>query len=675
MYYYVSKEQKLFKDYEIRVCSIDYVLDYFKNHEEIAVDTETTGFSPHSCKVLCLQIGDAYNQFVIDTTTIDIKRFKDLLESKVNILQNAKFDLRFFYKHGIVVTKVFDTFLAEMLLSLGLRKIRRSLDALTQRYCKINMDKTVRGVIHREGLSIRVIKYAAKDVQYLNEIKEKQLEKIKELNLERALNVENKFVSVLAYIEYCGIYLNIDKWKAKMKQDNKELQDSLTQLNDFILNSKDKTLRKYINTQIDLFTNKMTCNINWASPHQVIPLLKDLGVNTKVKDKKTGEYKDSCSSDVIRPQKHLNPILPIYLKYKEASKVVSTYGQNWLDIINKNTKRIHTEFRQLQNTTRVASGNKEEDAPNIQNVPSDNITRECFTNQLENTILINADYSGQEQIILANFSQDPALLEFYDKGMSDMHSFIASKIFDIPYEELIESVNKKDKGGQLNKNDVYNLDCRKNAKAAGFAINYGGDGNTISNNLGVSLEIGNKLYEEYFQLFTGLKPFFKSCAKQTFRDGYVLINPLTKHKSFIYGFEEFKRSQQLLTKKFWDEYRYNKKNYTDEFINYYKPLVSNNFKMKGAIERHSVNYRIQGTSAVVTKLAAYFIFEELIKRDLLFSVKIVNIIHDEIMLECPIKKADNIAKLLENSMKKAGDIFCKRVPLKAESVITNYWTH
>ena len=85
--------------------------------------------------------------------------------------------------------------------------------------------------------------------------------------------------------------------------------------------------------------------------------------------------KKSVESKVIEPQKDKSSIAPIYLEYKAAQKIVSTYGQNFLDQINPKSGRIHTQFNQLMDTGRLSCGGKnkqtKEEYLNLQNIPSD----------------------------------------------------------------------------------------------------------------------------------------------------------------------------------------------------------------------------------------------------------------------------------------------------------------
>ena len=463
MIYLVTNQQEMFTPVGYSMATVEDSINYLKNLDVLGFDTETMGFDPYTKALLSMQIGDGERQYVIDCTTVNPKRYKKLLEKKELIMHNAKFDLKFLYRQEIVPTKVFDTFLAERILTTGIDTARRSLDAVVYKYCKIELDKTIRGNIHREGLSSRVIKYAADDVKYLHEVKRKQEVALKEKQLHRTMSLDNKFVKVLAYVEYCGMYMNAEDWRIKCNKDLMHLEEVKEKLDQFILSNSDK-YPQYVDNQLSLFSEGVKCKINWASSKQVIPFMQSLGVDTLTKDKETGLMKDSIDKKVLGPQKKKHPIIEIYIEFTEAQKVVSTYGENWFDYISPVTGRIHTNYTQIMNTGRLSSGQKGmpkkgiKQLPNMQNVPSDTRTRSCFQAQ-EGNVLIVSDYSGQEQIVLANKSLDTDLLEFYSKGLGDMHSFIASKIFPELGNLSLDEIKDKHKGK------------RQIAKSAGFAIN------------------------------------------------------------------------------------------------------------------------------------------------------------------------------------------------------------
>jgi DNA polymerase-1 len=669
MIYLVTGQQELFTPVGYSMATVEESLEYLNTLDVIGFDTETRGFDPYTKELLSMQLGDGEKQYVIDCLTVSPQLYKKILEEKELIMHNAKFDLGFLYYQKIVPTKVFDTFLAERVLTTGLDTVRRSLDAVVYKYCKIELDKTVRGNIHREGLSTRVIKYAADDVKYLHQVKRKQEVALKGNNLLKTMSLDNKFVRVLAYIEQCGMYMNPVDWQAKVDDDLRDLRAVNEILDKFILDNPEK-YSKWIDNQLSLFDEGITCKLNWSSSKQVIEFMKSLGVDTLTKDKETGLMKDSVDKKVLGPQKKKHPIIPTYIEYTEHQKVVSTYGDNWFDYINSVTGRIHSNYTQIMNTGRLSSGQKGKpkygvpQMPNMQNIPSDNRTRGCFQAQQGNVLLVS-DYSGQEQIVLANKSLDKDLLAFYQQGLGDMHSFIASKIFpelkDLTLDEIKDNHKSK----------------RQIAKGAGFAINYGGTGITIAQNLNISMQEGEEVYKAYFKAFPGLANYFKQEKAQALSLGYIQFNNVSGRKCFIPFFDEYQKLHEEIynTEGFWDDYKLEKSRNSSTFISHFKPKVREYFMKKGDIERMSLNYPIQGTSADITKLAGIYFFEYLEKNNLIFKVLLPNVVHDEWIVECPKDLSEELSKVLQDCMERAGDVFCKTIKLRAEPCVTLNWKH
>ena len=321
----------------------------------IQLDSETSGRDPHLCDFLCVQFGNdkADKRIVVDTSTVDIRKYKELLESKMCVLQNAKFDLQFFFNYGIIIRKVYDTMLAEQVLHLGWPsgQISYALNAIADRRLHINIDKTVRGEIHWRGLDDTVINYAAGDVTYLEKIMWSQMDDLKKQDLVKAARVECDAVPMIAYLEWCGIHLDKNKWLAKMKSDQEKLDIAEKALNDFVVSRPDLKQYVYIDTQGDLFEGfdlAPKVNINWASSAQVVKVAKILGFNTQMKDKKTGEDKDSVLEKHLKAQKGIcDEFLNLYFDYQEHFKVCSSFGQGHLNAINPKTDRIHTQYKQL----------------------------------------------------------------------------------------------------------------------------------------------------------------------------------------------------------------------------------------------------------------------------------------------------------------------------------------
>lgn len=396
MIYLVTNQTKLFKSSIYELATIFDSIAYLSTLEWVGVDTETQGFDPFTKNLYTIQLGDRDNQYVIDLTTISINYYKSLLESKNLILQNAKFDLRFLYKNNIVPKGIiWDTFLAEVKLTQGQIGVYRNLGALAKKYCNTEeVDKGNRGLIHYKGVyDDTVINYCAKDVAFLHEIKDRQYIQAIKLSVIKAIQLECEVVKALAYVEFCGIYLDRNKWQSKVNESQKLLIETIDELNQYIINTP--KLHKFVDAQLSLFSSERTVNINWASDKDVKKLFKEIGINILVTEK--GVTKESVESTVLLPQKDKFPILPIYLKYSKLAKEISTYGESFLRHINPVTNRVHTSFTQIVNTGRMASGSKQgkEESPNLQNIPADDRHRQCFVPQKEENILIDCDYTGK----------------------------------------------------------------------------------------------------------------------------------------------------------------------------------------------------------------------------------------------------------------------------------------
>lgn len=677
MIYLVTAQQRMFDD-SIQVTSVEESLKFLTPLKEVGLDTETRGLDPYTKELLSVQLGCKDFQIVIDCTTINILQYKDYLESdRLFLGWNLKFDLKFLYHKGIFPKKVYDGYLAEKLMWLGYPAgiHSMSLKSAGQDYLGIELDKTVRGKIQWAGLTDDVIIYAALDVKYLSDIRTKQLIELKKRGLLIAMDYENRFVIPLAYCEYCGVKIDVDKWKEKMKKDQARVDSAIEKLNEWLLTKEPNSSYIKVDNQGDLFGGfdlapKVT--INWNSAKQLIPIFKKYGVDVTIEDKDKGGTKDSIDAKQLGPQKDKCSLIPIYLDYKEAVKVTSTYGENFLKQINPISNRIHTNFSQLgADTTRITSGGKDKENKveyvNLLNLPADAETRACFVAESGNK-WISIDYSGQETYLMASIANDEAIIEELTNGSGDIHSLTAYMSYkEIPRDTPIKDIKKK----------FHNL--RQEAKGIEFAINYGGDANTISKNKGIPIEEANTIYNSYMEGFKGLKKYQDFRRKDWFNKGYILLSELTGHKAYIYDWKELKEVKALMSEDgFWNEYRELKK------INPNHPkvqMVKNFFKRKSASEKQSINYPIQATGSMCLRVAMVNFFEWLREEHLFFKVKICVTPYDEINCEAPEEIAENVAKKLYDCMVNSGAYFCTRCKLDADisrfddGTLPNYWIH
>lgn len=663
--------------------TVEEVRAYFKNRVLLQYDSETTGMDPYTTPMVCFQLGDYDNQFVISPEYLP--HFKDMLESKTLIGHNIKFDLRFLYHHDIFPTSVFDTFLAEGVLYCGIKTHKKGLDKVALDRIGVTLDKSIRIGIGKHDMTKEEIQYSADDVKWLELIKDNQELELTEKQLHVALKIENNFVLVLAYIEYSGFQLDVEAWKRKMAKDKIAAENTRIELDNFIM---DNNFFEYIKVKADdLFeAGSRKPNLNWDSPKQVAELFKKLGIPVDIIEK--GKEKESVGAKAIGKYKKQFPIVATYLRYKEEMKVVGTYGQNFIDQINPVSGRLHTNYWQIQDTARISSGGKDKangvEYLNFQNIPADDETRHCFVSR-PGYSLIDADFSGQEQVVLANKSLDPSLLKFYDEGFSDMHSFTAYNM----YAEIREAVGPITKEAFKRIKEEFKK-LRNSAKSAGFAINYGGNENTIAVNENIPLEDARNIYTKYFEAFPGLNPYFKKVKEQGLRDGYILFNDKTMRKSYVDHYDKYLQLKQEINRAFWDKWKPLKAaelkrketmaagfSVGDPDPNYVemKEKISDFFKIQGTIERKSLNYPIQGTSAEITKMSAILIFKWIREHNLFKIVWFPNQVHDENILEAPDEMAKEVADVVADCMKKAGAWYYTRVPLSADAVITKIWQH
>ena len=261
MIYFVSNQTELIENDVYKCISIDESISLLSQLKVIGLDTETEGFDPYTDALLSLQLGNREFQVVIDASTVDIRLYKDLLESdRVFLGWNIKFDLRFLFRYGIYPKKVYDGYLGEKLLWLGYPSGIHglSLRAAGEHYLGIELDKSTRGKIRYLGLNAEVIVYGARDVEHLEDIILKQWEELKKKGLTKAVEVENKFVLPLSYMEYCGIKLDIEKWKDKMTNDEKIYNRTIDALNKWVCEHYPKDKRfTYVNLQGDLWAGSI----------------------------------------------------------------------------------------------------------------------------------------------------------------------------------------------------------------------------------------------------------------------------------------------------------------------------------------------------------------------------------------------------------------------------------
>lgn len=613
MVYLVTGQPDLFENPNYKLMSIEESLQLLSSCKILQYDSETTGVDARICDLLCVQFGNKEKDFqiVVDTTTVSVLLYKSILEDKYIIGQNLKFDLQFLYNYGIIPRKVYDTMIVEQLLYLGYPSgtISYSLASIAQRRLGIDIDKSIRGQIIWRGLDEQVILYSANDVKWLEDIMYSQLKDCEEKQCKIGAKLECDFVPVISYLEWCGIKLDESKWLVKMKKDKEDLDKAREALDKFITSNPNLSQFTHIERQGDLFSgfnSEPICTINWSSSKQVIQVAKALGFNTTVQDKKTKEDKDSVLEKHLKTQKGINDEFitlylgkgnpgdsDYYIGYQGAAKVVSSFGQSQLNMINPKTGRCHTIYKQLGAASgRMSCGSQQPNHAlaklkgipakdctycNFQQLPSDEVTRSCFVAEKGN-LFCSCDYSALESRLGADIYQEHSMIEEFLYKSGDIHSLVAKACFP----EL------KDKTTEEIKKDFPHL--RKKAKPIGFSQQFGGSARAIASSLGCSLEEAEDIAAAYLNGFPGIAKFKADGSKAVRQKGYVLMCKYTGHKMYWWDHQVWLDRQKSFTQEFWEEYRTKHKDTGDAIA----LSVREHFQAASKWDRMALNSPTQG---------------------------------------------------------------------------------
>jgi DNA polymerase-1 len=248
--------------------------------------------------------------------------------------------------------------------------------------------------------------------------------------------------------------------------------------------------------------------------------------------------------------------------------------------------------------------------PNLQQIPHDKNYRRCFTAAPGNKLVI-ADYSQIELRILAEFSGDEKFIDAFVSGQ-DFHAASASQVFGVAPQDVTD-------------------DQRSFAKRLNFGIVYGIGASRFGLMTGLSQNDAEDAMRKYFGTFRKLDSYLRN-------EGRRLIDERNVRTA----------SGRLLRLRF------------DE----------NDRQQVGSARRYGINMPIQGTSADILKRSLRLLHEAIRST----SAKLVNIVHDEVVLECSAADADETARKLESAMCTAGEEFLRRVPVKVDVHIADDWT-
>lgn len=720
MKYLISGQKSLFETDLYKEISFKEAKEYLWELPKIQFDTETAGLDVFTKPLLCYQLGHKDNQFVFDQSSYSITLLKDLFESNRKFIgHNLLFDLKYLYYYNIWPENIIDTMLREQLIWLGwgtptfyagifeyeyeknnykwpylevnkedeiVRKFSTSLKAVAHNRLGIELDKTIRGMITKVGLTPEVVQYAATDVEWLEDIEASQQIDIDNEGLQRAVDLEDEFVKTLAYIEFCGVKLDSDKWKAKMTTDQANLNNAISKLNTFVLD--------YFNSHNGNIRNKTVITENivdtqWVHGEEE---LKEYGIILKSPSKKPKRYytRDSendklgilyCEEVEIsypwieqnlqgdlftgfntEPYCTLNwsstkQLIPFFelmgynleifdKKEKKKKKSVAADVIKSQKKVNPELSEAYVSFKKFEKIC-DSFGDKWLKAIN----PITGRIHADFHQLGTDTARLSS--GGGESGV--NVQQIPSNPETRSCFVSEKGNVWLSLDYESQESQLLASVTNDPALLELYTTgckDLHSLTAymsypniiprdtpigdikrlypkwRQAAKGIEFAIGYAGDANTIASSSGIPLEEAEKIYNSYMEGFPGVKKYQEYCKKNVLEKGYILMNPLTGHRAHIADWDnkwKFIRDK-MRSPDFWQCYR-EMKSY-DPFCEAVQE-TRKFFKVKSDIEKQSVNYRIQNRGAMCTKLAGILLFKWIVKNHYQGIVKICLQVHDK----------------------------------------------
>jgi DNA polymerase-1 len=519
--------------------------------------------------------------------------FRPVFEKKelIKISHNLKVDLKILKLYGIQLEgAIFDTMIAHYLLNPDGRHAMEYLAEMYLNYKPISLESLLgkgKNQTKFSSLSIEVqTQFGAENADLSFRLFEIFAPQLKKENLEDLFfKVEMPLVKVLAKMELEGVALD----KTWLEQESKDLENDLHNLEKIIFEMSGE-------------------EFNMNSPKQLGEVLfEKMQLDPKAKKTKSGQY--ATGEDILQKLSSKHEIIQHILEYRTYQKLKSTYVDALPLQIDKDDHRVHTNFSQ----TTAATGRLSSLNPNLQNIPIRTLRgqqiRGAFVANPGNK-LIAADYSQIELRLIAAISEEENMIKAFQNG-EDIHASTASKLFNIPLEEVTKTQ-------------------RSQAKTVNFGILYGQGAFGLAEQTGLSRSEAKEMIANYFETYPKLKKYMAEQVVKAQELGYV---------------------ETILNRK-----------------RHLKDINSANFVVKAHAERNAVNAPIQGSAADVIKLAMIKIDEKITEKNL--KTKMLLQVHDELVFEAPEDEVELVSELIKTQMESA---YITTVPLLVEVGIGNNW--
>ena len=569
--------------------------------KSFAFDTETTSLNALKAQVVGVSFCYKKNEaFYVPVPSEKEEREKTLSvlrplfenEHIEKVGQNIKYDYHILANEGIELRgQLFDTMIAHYLLEADMRHNMTVLAETYLNYSPIKIESLIgkgKSQLNMGDITATKIKdYACEDADLAWQLKSVFEPLLKKEELNTLFNdLEMPLISVLAKMERAGIKIDT----SLLHSFSKELEVSSLK----------------IKTKVFELSG---VEFNLASPKQLGEVLfNHLKLDDNAKKTKTGQF--STSEETLSKLRKKHPIVEKILLFRSLQKLRSTYVDALPELINPETKRVHSSFNQaIASTGRLSSNN-----PNLQNIPirteMGREVRKAFIARDDKHVLLAADYSQVELRLIAEMSGDPVMSNAFLKGL-DIHSSTASKVFNVPLSDVTQEM-------------------RSNAKTVNFGIIYGVSAFGLSQQSTLTRKEAAEIIKNYFSTYPKLKDYM---------DGNIAF---ARENGFVKTIMNRKR-------------RLN-------------DINSRNAVVRGHAERNAINAPIQGSAADLIKLAMIKIQSEFERLNL--QSKMVLQVHDELVFDVLKSELSVVKSLTKKIMEEALNT---TIPLVVDIGVGHSW--
>ncbi len=613
---------------------------------------------------------------------------------------NLKFDLGWIGHHlRIQAKRVYDVKLAEQVImglggsdasSLG---VSFTLRDIAKRRLDIDMSKEERSWfidLHmRDDWSKPFpeaqLRYGADDIRVLGPIMAAQTERLTKRGLLDVAKLEMRALPAISAMEQAGVLIDVDGWRAVIAEKADEAdrigEEALSVFGPAILLARAKAFDEVMASyepamkswQAAHDTFVAALREEWESyqgesqpgwgefktaalkvwrdghPRPIKPKadtsLPNLGSTKQLLEafEVLGIDAPSTGSDVLRPLESRYEPVALLLKWRKATKFVDAFGESLLKHVGPDG-RIHPEYQQIGASTGRMSCTR----PNWQQVPSkgDGERLRALVKAAPGNRMLTADFSNIELRILADYSGDAHMLDFFRRGV-DVHTETAKLMFDLPKDMTKEEASDKDTG------PLPGWSYRDIAKTINFGLVYGMSANKLGRALKIDKGRSRELMDAYFDTYPGVVRWLNR-QKQFGLDKRWTTTMSGRIRYYKLGPEPLQPPRESGREKY-QEWREAKGEWDFQ---------------RGRIERQACNTPIQGTSADITKLALALLFEA----GVLKYAEIVAVVHDEIVMECAEADVKRTSAWLAKCMRDAAQTYLQRVAVPETKVaVSDHW--